>query len=247
MPYLPPGIKYIKGQLERGEGGYLHWQLLVVCERSRRLAWLRSTFGSGIHFALSRSDAYDAYVWKDDSAVQGTRFELGNKPIRRNSKVDWDRVRSAAMLGCFDDIPSSVFVGHYRSLRAIASDFAQPLPMERTVNVFWGRSGTGKSRRAWAEAGMDAYPKDPRTKFWCGYRNHRHVVVDEFRGGIDVSHLLRWCDRYPVQVELKGSSTPLVATAIWITSNVDPREWYPGLDELTLAALLRRFNIVHFQ
>jgi len=118
--------------------------------------------------------------------------------------------------------------------------------MVRTCWVYWGRTGTGKSRRAWDEAGLDAYAKDPRTKFWCGYFGQEHVVLDEFRGGIDVSHLLRWLDRYPVSVEIKGSSVPLAATTFWITSNLDPRVWYPELDEETLNAFLRRLNIIHF-
>jgi len=63
--------------------------------------------------------------------------------------------------------------------------------MVRTCWVYWGRTGTGKSRRAWDEAGVDAYPKDPRTKFWCGYFGQANVIIDEFRGGIDVAHLLR--------------------------------------------------------
>jgi len=71
-------------------------------------------------------------------------------------------------------------------------------------------------------------------------------VVDEFRGGIDIAHLLRWCDRYPVIVELKGSSTVLSATKIWITSNLSPDDWYPELDVETKAALRRRLNITHF-
>jgi hypothetical protein len=112
--------------------------------------------------------------------------------------------------------------------------------------VYWGHTGTGKSRRAWDEAGIGAYPKDPRSKFWDGYRNHEHVVIDEFRGGIDISHILRWFDRYPVVVEVKGSSVVLSATHIWITSNIDPRQWYPELDEETLAALLRRLDITNF-
>lgn len=112
--------------------------------------------------------------------------------------------------------------------------------------LFWGRTGSGKSRRAWQEAGWDAYPKDPRTKFWDGYRGQEHVVVDEFRGGIDVAHLLRWLDRYPVLVEIKGSSVPLTATKIWFTSNLHPRDWYPALDEDTLNALMRRIKITHF-
>lgn len=69
------------------------------------------------------------------------------------------------------------------------------------------------------------------------------VIIDEFRGDIDVSHLLRWLDRYPVIVEIKGSSLPLVAERIYITSNLHPLAWYPNLDPLTQEALLRRLEI----
>lgn len=118
--------------------------------------------------------------------------------------------------------------------------------MERQCFVYWGKTGTGKSRRAWEEAGMEAYCKDPRTKFWDGYQVEENVVIDEFRGGIDVAHLLRWLDRYPVRVEIKGSSRPLVAKRIWITSNISPRQWYPDIDEETMSALLRRLEITEF-
>jgi len=73
-----------------------------------------------------------------------------------------------------------------------------------------------------------------------------HVVVDEFRGGIDIAHLLRWFDRYPVIVEIKGSSVVLSATKIWITSNIPVEEWYPTCDPETMAALRRRLKITHF-
>lgn len=116
--------------------------------------------------------------------------------------------------------------------------------MERTIQVYYGKTGTGKSRRAWEEAGHDAYPKDPRTKFWCGYNGQSNVIFDEFRGGIDISHILRWTDRYPVVVETKGASTPLCATSLWFTSNLHPSEWYPDLDRETTNALLRRLSIV---
>lgn len=138
-------------------------------------------------------------------------------------------------------------MAHYHTLRSIRADHCKPTAITRTCNVFWGATGTGKSRRAWDEAGMDAYAKDPRTKFWCGYSGETNVIFDEFRGAIDIGHLLRWLDRYPVNVEIKGSSTPLRCKTIWITSNLSPSEWYPGLDEATLSALLRRLTVVHFQ
>jgi len=95
------------------------------------------------------------------------------------------------------------------------------------------------------EADSSAYSKDPRTKFWCGYDSQENVILDEFRGAIDVAHLLRWLDKYPVRVETKGSSRPLVATTFWITSNLCPLDWYPDLDKETAAALVRRLDIVH--
>jgi len=74
----------------------------------------------------------------------------------------------------------------------------------------------------------------------------RNIVIDEFRGGIDISHLLRWLDRYPVRVEIKGSSRPLVGEKIWITSNLEPAWWYPDCDQQTKDALMRRLTITEF-
>lgn len=130
-----------------------------------------------------------------------------------------------------------------------------PPGIEKTVNVFYGRTGTGKSRRAWDEAGVDAFAKDPRSKWWDGYQGkfflipgEESVIIDEFRGAIDVSHMLRWLDRYPVRVERKGSSVALRARTFWITSNIPPEQWYQGLDEATLDALKRRLtNIIFFE
>jgi len=144
------------------------------------------------------------------------------------------------------EIPTHIRFQSYRTIRQIGADFAKPVGVERSCNVFWGRTGTGKSRKAWADAGMDAYPKDPRTKFWCGYEGQANVIIDEFCGGIDISHMLRWLDRYPVIVEVKGGSRCLNAANYWITSNVDPRAWYPEATEEQKEALLRRLNITHF-
>lgn len=245
--FLPPSARYLRGQLELGnDTGYRHWQLLVIYSRKVSLRTLKSDFGQSCHAELSRSAAADAYVWKEDTRVDGTQFELGQRTHRPNSKHDWDAIWESAKKGDLESIPSSVRVQSYRTLRSISADFAQPLGMERTINVFWGATGTGKSRRAWSEAGMDAYSKDPRTKFWCGYCGQTDVVIDEFRGGIDIAHLLRWFDRYPVVVELKGSSTPLRASRIFITSNLPPSAWYPDLDPATYSALERRLNIIEF-
>jgi len=117
--------------------------------------------------------------------------------------------------------------------------------LERRCTVRWGPTGTGKSHASWASAGTTGYSKSPTTKFWDGYRGQSNVVIDEFRGDIGITHLLRWLDKYPVNVEVKGSALPLCATEFFITSNLHPSEWYPTLDPATYAALERRIHIIH--
>lgn len=227
------------------EGGYLHWQLLVVLRKKGTRKTIRGIFGP-YHCELTRSEAADAYVWKEETRVSGTQFELGVRKLRRNNRTDWEYVWEQSATGSIMDIEAGVRFQHYRTIRTIRSDFAQAIGNEREVEVYWGPTGTGKSRRAWEEAGVDAYPKDPRTKWWDGYNGETNVVIDEFRGVIDIANLLRWFDRYPVRVEVKGGSTVLRAKKIWLTSNLQPQDWYPGLDDQTYEALRRRIKVTHF-
>lgn len=244
-PYLPPGCSWIKGQLELSESGFNHWQVVVSFSKKRSLAGVREIFGP-VHAELTRSAAANDYVWKEETSVAGTRFEFGAKPICRNSSTDWEEVWENAKSGLLARIPPHARVVSYRAIKQIALDHSTPEPMERFCKVFYGPTATGKSRTAWAEAGLQAFIKNPRTKFWCGYQGEVHVIMDEFRGAIDVSHLLLWLDRYPLRLETKGGGTVAKFTHMWITSNLHPTDWYPGLDEPTLAALLRRLEIVHF-
>lgn len=242
-----PVIRYAVGQREvGGESGYEHWQVCVNFTRPVRLSAVVKIFGSGTHWEPTRSEAALSYCVKEDSAVPDTKFEYGKKPVQRGDERCWDEILACCKSGEFERIPADVYLRYYGNIQRIARDNLVPVAIERTVRVYWGATGTGKSRRAWSEAGLEAYPKDPRTKFWDGYAGHEHVVVDEFRGGIDIGHVLRWFDRYPVLVEVKGSAVVLKAKALWLTSNLDPRLWYKDCDPETVAALMRRLEVVYF-
>lgn len=246
VPYLPPVCQWITGQLESGgTTGYLHWQVVVAFAQKVSIHGVRSCFGP-VHAELTIGSLANDYVHKDDTAVAGTRFELGIKPLIRNSKTDWERVWTLAQRGLYSEIPAHVRIVNYRSLKQITLDHSTPQPMERFCKVFWGPTATGKSRTAWDQAGLQAYVKNPRTKFWDGYQGEKNVIIDEFRGAIDISHLLCWTDRYPLRLETKGSGCVANFTNLWITSNLHPREWYPQLDQSTVDALMRRLTITHF-
>lgn len=234
-------VRGVRDQIDRE--GFKHWQIVCNFSRAVRRKAVKDIFGRECHAEPTRSEAANSYVWKEETAVEGTRFEFGKPRVNRGDRKDWDAIKSACRDGRLDDIPSDIYVRCYNAIKRISVDNLKPIAVERNVFVFWGATGVGKSREAWNRAGLEAYPKDPRSKFWDGYQNQRHIVIDEFRGGIDISHVLRWFDRYPVIVEVKGSSTVLAATSIWITSNIHPKQWYAELDFATYQALERRLQI----
>lgn len=104
---------YVKGQLEKGEGGYLHWQWTLHCGNPVRLGRLKSWFPT-THFELSRSSAAESYCEKEESRweIEGAvvNFEKGRKKLNPNSKVDWDGIKEYAKSGELDAIPSGLYI-----------------------------------------------------------------------------------------------------------------------------------------
>lgn len=95
--------KYVCGQLERGEEGTLHLQYAVWFKTCMRLAALKKICPRTHWEAMRNEDAFD-YCMKEDTRVDGP-WEFGERPIRRNSKVDWARVKQHAKAGEFDKVP----------------------------------------------------------------------------------------------------------------------------------------------
>lgn len=91
----------------------------------------------------------DTYCLKEDTRVEGP-WEFGKRPIKRNSKVDWDIVKKAAQENKFDELPSQIYVVHYSKLKMIAKDCMKlPPATDHTKGIWiWGPSGCGKSRKA---------------------------------------------------------------------------------------------------
>ncbi len=102
------------------------------------------------------------------------------------------------------------------------------------THVYFGKTGTGKSRRAHFEAGpgagcMIVPVKDQ--KFWAdGCVGCENVIMEDYRGEIPYAMLLRLLDRYPLVVEIKGSTIKWAPKNVYITSNVSPVMWYPKID-----------------
>lgn len=239
-------ITWIKGQAEEGEKtDYRHWQVVVCTSKKVRRQTCKDLFGGTAHCELSRSSAANAYCAKEETRIAGSGFDFGEAVFNPADPVSWERIRDKARSGQIEDVDPEIYIKHYGTLKQIAKDHMKPIAMERTATVWWGPTCTGKSRKAFNKAGPDAFIKIGANKWWDGYCGQEDVVVDEFDGGIGITHLLRWFDRYPVSVEIKGGAVPLCAKRFWLTSNVDPRLWFPDASGEQKKALLRRLNIFY--
>lgn len=76
QPSIKSGIAYLKGQKERGEGGFEHWQFVIVTDKKCRATALQR-FWRGGHYEVTRSAAAMSYVAKEETRVEGTSFEEG--------------------------------------------------------------------------------------------------------------------------------------------------------------------------
>lgn len=118
------------------------------------------------------------------------------------------------------------------------------------MEVYWfhGPPGSGKTREAYDEAKRlgPVYSKTASNQWWNGYVGQENVIIDDWReGNWPFGELLRVLDRYPHQVQKKGSAIQLVAKRIWITCPDRPENVCGGEDALQL--IRRITKIVKFE
>lgn len=232
------GVEYIIAQVERGhETGRLHLQFYLQLSRSQRLNWLKAKISEQAHFEKARGSVEEnrKYCMKEDTRVEGP-WEYGayaKQGQTRGLEQIAEMIKGGANLKEIADEFPAAFIRHHRGLEAYKRVQAEGDgcrnfgPDGPEVWVFWGPTGSGKSRRA-REMWPDAYEKMTNGQWWDGYAGEETVIFDDFKGSSmklhDLQLVLDWGRR--VQVEVKGGSVALRATRFVFTSNRHPSEWY---------------------
>lgn len=245
-------------QLEVGDENTPHIQGYVEFARTRRLAFVRSHVSDEAHWEMRKGTREECveYCTKEDSAVAGPWYH-GKLDIEQGTRTDIndavELLQEKGITACIEAFPV-VYVKFHRGLQALwtASLRNRTGTLEDKPIVYWlhGRTGTGKTRRAYAEDPSSVYFKDPMTKWWDGYTQQNVVVVDDYVGdngtraqrGMDLAYLLRLLDIYPMTVEVKGASVSFLSGRIYLTSNYTPAECFPT--DRQLPALMRRLDYV---
>lgn len=235
--------------------GTPHLQGFVSLSERLRLQPIRQLISERAWFAPAKGTAEQArdYCAKDEQFE-----EFGVLPLKKGTRTDLDRVHQMILDGeKMEGIVSEEFGTYVKYHRGIEKAYNFLKKRKRSyaepeVIIHWGDTGTGKTRKVYDETFPDLpyrVPMSNGTQWYNGYDQDEVVVFDEFTpADMPITALLQMLDGYPgLQVPTKGGFCYWEPQKIYITSNVDPRDWYTGARPEHRRALMRRVSrIEHF-
>lgn len=126
------------------------------------------------------------------------------------------------------------FLRYSRGVQTVMAATAPRRTLPPVVVLLYGPPGTGKTRTIYDNYALDdIYVKQTDDAFYDGYHGQDVFVLDDFAGRaskMSLKFMLMLLDRYPVRLPVKGSTVELLATRIYITTNVHPMNWYDYSD-----------------
>ena len=251
--------RYLVYQREVGRGGLHHLQGYLELKDAKTLTALKKSIGiHSLHLDQARDpDAARAYCIKEDTRLDGTQpIEYGTFKTRRpGRRTDLESVvedirDGASLTEIAQEHPLS-FIRYTSGIQRLIAQISEVRDWKTRVEVYWGETGTGKTRKA-ATENPDAYwkPQDygSGSCWWDTYDKHETVIIDEFYGWIPYSTMLRLLDRNQLLIQVKGAMSQFLARKIIITSNDPPHLWYKNLSAAQLKPLMRRIDLcLHFK
>lgn len=224
MTFNEESDQYMICGAEKGENGTEHLQGYVQLKKRTTLAGLKRRWPRA-HLEVARGTPEQNVTY---CSKEGSYHEHGELIKGQGRRTDLQDVKNLVDEGAdAAQIREANYGAYIRYKRAITSDIEDRRPHRSwptKLFILWGETGTGKSRFC-ARNCPDAYWKS-RGDWWDGYEGHECIIIDEFYGWLPFDFLLRLCDRYPLQLPVKGGFRKMVAKTLIITSNKPYRDWY---------------------
>lgn len=239
-------VKYFVMGREVGASGTPHLQGFISFNKRETARSVKSIVGSRAHVEIAKGTPEQAatYCKKD-----GDFFEYGTVPVGRGKRSDLDvifeRVKAGATRDEIRDEFFKTYARYYRAIDALISDCQSLRDWQTEVIVYWGKTGTGKTRQVFEfhdRADIYIHPGD---HWFDGYTGQPVALFDDFCGSeFKLTYLLKLLDRYPMKVPIKGGFVNWIPKKIFITSNKNPDDWYPCAYSEHRNALKRRLSVI---
>ncbi len=249
---LKKRIRYVVLQEELSASGTPHFQGYIEMTKAVHLSRMKSLFGDRYHWEVRQGGQSQAiaYCKKSDTQVAGGFiFEFGT-PKRQAAGGDFKAAVHAIMNGMTIEEIAEEHPVPYVMYKEKLMDYAIEQKGKRNwamdIHIFVGKTGCGKTYTAQnMDDGHDYYvcPWPTGGRWWmAGYTGQHTFIMDEWRGQLRLDILFKLFDRYHFTVESKGRNMHFVSNRIIITTNIEPKKWFPKTPRLTKEPLERRIQ-----
>ncbi len=253
-------VLYLVFQQERGSSGHRdHLQGYVQLNRRCSLvAVKRDVFMScTVHLIVAKGTPQQnrTYCTKDEGRISGP-YEHGDIQHGQGHRTDLDlaaelvRTQGAAQVA--REFPTQ-YVRWNKGLHMLEAQLQrfQADPMREVVNcaVLWGPTDLGKSHAAFTlDSPADTFvvPIQNTGNLWLdGYQGQRTLIFDDFDPKtVPYRTLLRICDRYRLELPVKGGFVVAHWRNVVFTANDPPDQWYQSEEPYQGGPLERRLGLV---
>lgn len=226
---------YLVYQREAGENGTEHYQGYVEFEVRKRMDLVKRIIPRA-HLERRQGNAQQAadYCKKEEGRLAGP-FEFGecsgNFVGKRNDLNEMKGIVSDNARSKKNIIKEnfSVYARHHRFFNEWYHLSTKNRNFKTRTVVFWGAADTGKTAIAQMLPKPFSVAEGTSTVWYDGYdpRYNQTVIFDDFKGDVRFREFLKLSDRYPYNVNCKGSQIVWKPKFLALTSNYRPKEWYP--------------------
>lgn len=240
-------IRYIcAGEEIAPKTGKKHLQGWIQFFNKKRLGGVKKILNDKkIHLESCRGDEYsnNTYCAKDG------KFRSFGKFVCQGQRTDLEAIKKLIKDGASRlEVMESHFECYCRYRNGI-NDYieetqkaSQKAFRDVNVEVYWGDTGTGKTRKACEENPNAFKISGWDLKWFDGYCGEKTLIIDEYNNDINITKMLGILDGYKLRLPIKGGFTFANWEKIIITSNIDPEDWHPVAKYEHRQALFRRIK-----
>lgn len=213
-----------------------HHQGYVVFNNQRSFESVKKKL-KGFHIEASKKCALAniRYCEKDGNLI----YEIGQRPKGQGARTDikdiFDEIKNGASNRDIAENYPNKWVFHGKAFKEYRNMIEDKREWKTKVYYIYGKSGSGKTKYA-IEKGATTISFLPsgRSYFIENYNGEDNVLIDDIDETTFCGYrqlFLQLTDRYPMSINIKGSSRNWKPKKIFLTSNYPPCHVFPGENE----------------
>lgn len=257
-------INYVYYCMGDEKGETYHTHLFFECENAISFNRVKKLFASA-HIDIAHGSAKENrdYILKQgkylnsekaETTITDTFEEYGELPLETKEKNQGviSAIKELVKEGKSDteiieEYPSALLhtgqIQRYRKL--LLKDSCRGKRVEKIVMYIFGNTGTGKTRSVLDLFGDEnVYIVTDYTHPFDSYNGEKVILFDEFHSSIPLPNMLRYTDRYAIELPARYENTYANYDTVIIISNISLKDQYLYDSNETFNALLRRITSV---